>query len=149
MTSKTKIVVLQLKKLVYTGIFITLGILLLILFLIMINPKDDTDAASTDPIYTPGTYSTSLVLNNTSLSVAVTVSENAITSISMENMDESIAVMYPLMEPALDSLAAQIIKTQSLENITYPEDQKYTSLVLLNAISGALEQASIEKTGVE
>ena len=55
--------------------------------------------------------------------------------------------MYPLMEPALDELSAQIIETQSLENITYSDDNKYTSMVLLNAITTSLEQAkaSIEE----
>lgn len=38
MSSKTKIVVLHLKELIYTGIFVVLGILFLLLLIIMFLP---------------------------------------------------------------------------------------------------------------
>lgn len=145
MTSKTKIVVLQLKQLIFSGVLITLGILLLILFLIITKPNDKTAADVSESLYTPGTYTTSLVLNNSAVSISVTVSEQEILSVDMENLDESVAVMYPLMEPSLDVLESQILESQSLENITYPEDRKYTSLVLMNAISEALEHGRLAR----
>ena len=40
MSSKTKIVVLHMKELIYTGIFLMLGILLLILLVSMFSPKE-------------------------------------------------------------------------------------------------------------
>jgi len=40
MSSKTKIVVLHLKELIYTGIFAVLGILFIILLIIMFVPKN-------------------------------------------------------------------------------------------------------------
>ena len=52
--------------------------------------------------------------------------------------------MYPLMEPALDALSSQIYAAQSTENITYEEENKYTSLMLLDAIDKALEKARAE-----
>ena len=55
--------------------------------------------------------------------------------------EESVSVMYPLMEPALEELSAQIIETQSLDNISYAEDRQYTSMLLLDAIASSLEQA--------
>ena len=54
--------------------------------------------------------------------------------------------MYPLMEPAMQDLAAQILKSQSLESVTYPTQQKYTSAVLLRAIQTALDKAVPQKT---
>lgn len=42
MNSKTKIVVLHLKELIYTGIFAALGILFVILLIIMFLPKTKT-----------------------------------------------------------------------------------------------------------
>lgn len=39
MSSKTKIVVLRMKEIIYTAIFVGLGILLITLFLIMFRPK--------------------------------------------------------------------------------------------------------------
>ena len=38
--SKTKIIVLQMKELVYTGIFVGLGILLIVLLFVMFYPKN-------------------------------------------------------------------------------------------------------------
>ncbi len=51
------------------------------------------------------------------------------------------------MEPALDNLAEQILSSQSLENITYPEQNQYTSIVILDAISRALDKAAISEPG--
>ena len=51
--------------------------------------------------------------------------------------------MYPLMEPTLDALSTQICESQSTENITYSEENKYTSMLLLDAINKALDKARI------
>ncbi len=43
---------------------------------------------------------------------------------------------YPLIQPSFEDLANQIITNQSLENISYPDDSKNTtSMILLDAIS--------------
>ena len=51
--------------------------------------------------------------------------------------------MYPLMEPALENLAEQICSTQSLEGLTYASENQYTSQVLLDAVSRALDKAAV------
>lgn len=43
MSSKTKIVVLHMKELIYTAIFAVLGILLILLLIFMFLPDDNTD----------------------------------------------------------------------------------------------------------
>ena len=53
MSSKTKIVVLHLKELIYTGIFVVLGILFIILLFIMF--RSDKDAAPAEQQTTPET----------------------------------------------------------------------------------------------
>ena len=63
--------------------------------------------------------------------------------IELVNLSESTAAMYPLMEPALEELASQIYEKQSLEDITYEDDNKYTSMLLLEAIKSALAKASV------
>jgi uncharacterized protein with FMN-binding domain len=73
--------------------------------------------------------------------VEVTVDADRIQAIHLVNLSESTAAMFPLMEPALESLASQIYTSQSLENIQYSEDQKYTTFVLLNAIESAVKKA--------
>lgn len=48
MNSKTKIVVLHLKELIYTGIFAALGILFVILLIIMFLPKNKNGTLSSE-----------------------------------------------------------------------------------------------------
>lgn len=150
MSGKTKIVVLKMKELICAGIFLALGILAIILLIITLKNKDDSSAlAPQDPsaIYVPGTYTTAMVLNGSNVELAVTVDETAILSIELQNMDETVSVMYPLMEPALEELSSQILELQSIEGIEYSSDNLYTSTVLLNAITSSLNQAKItEKT---
>jgi len=45
------------------------------------------------------------------------------------------------MEPALESLSAQICEKQSLDQLSYSEDSQYTSLMLMSAIRTALTKA--------
>ena len=54
MSSKTKIVVLRMKEIIYTAIFLGLGILLVLLLFIMFRPSKDAPAASDQVLYTPG-----------------------------------------------------------------------------------------------
>lgn len=146
MSSKTKIIVLHLKELIYTGIFALLGILFIILLIIMFVPKDKKENSAVETpsaSYVPGIYTTSLILNDNAVDVEVTVDETNINDIRIVNLDEAVTTMFPLLEPSFDDLASQIIKSQSLEGITYSDDNKYTSMVLLNAIKTSLEKAAL------
>lgn len=145
MSAKTKIVVLRSKEIIYTGLFILLGILFIVLLLIMFLPGKDTG----EPInegevsYVPGVYTTSLILKDQTVDIAVIVDENNINSISIVNLDEAITTMYPLIEPSLNDIANQILEKQSLNGITYLEDNRYTTEVLLDAIEVSLQKAAV------
>lgn len=142
MSSKTKIVVIQLKELIYTGLFVVLGILLVLLLIFMFLPKNAKDNRAAPTMnYVAGVYSSSLVINDNTIDVEVVVDEDHINSIRLVNLSEAVTTMYPLMQPALEDLTNQIITNQSLESVTYSEDNKYTSMVLLDAIQTALEKA--------
>ena len=142
MSSKTKIVVLRMKELIYTGIFVALGILLILLLVYMFAPKDQKSSTSADAAYIPGVYTSSITLGGTAVDIAVTVSETRIEAIACNNLDETIETMYPLMQPALDNLADQICETQSLDGLDYSEETQYTSQVILGAVERALEKAA-------
>lgn len=146
MSGKTKIVVLKLKELICAGIFLVLGILAVIFIAIAFSDKESDTAPlpqDSSAIYVPGTYTTAMTLNGSHVELAVTVDETAILSIELVNKDETVSVMYPLMEPALEELALQIIEKQSLEGVQYSSDNLYTSTILLNAITASLNQAKI------
>ena len=147
MSSKTKIIVLHVKELIYTGIFAVLGILFIVLLIIMFLPKEEkretmsTVTQTTANTYIPGVYTTSLILNDNVVEIEVTVDEKNINSIRLINLDEAVATMYPLIQPSFEDLADQIITNQSLEGITYSDDSKYTSMILLDAITASLNKA--------
>lgn len=144
MRSKTKIIVLHMKELIYTGIFILLGILFIILLVIMFSSekKQDTEAASSDAVsYQPGVYTQTLILGSSTVELEVVLDETNINSIRLLNLSEAVTTMYPLIEPAFDELVSQIYENQSLEGITFSDEQRYTSSVLLDAISTTLEKA--------
>ena len=145
MSSKTKIVVLHTKEVVYTIIFLALAIMLCILLFVMFG-RSHSDAVKDAPsgIYQPGIYASSIKLNDNTFDVAVTVDSNRIKSIALVNLSETTATMYPLMEPALEEIAYQIYSTQSTENITFSEDSQYTSTLLLEAVESALDKAMVE-----
>lgn len=143
MEKRTRIVVLHARELIYTGIFVGLGILLIILIILMFKPKGNDNAPENEPTgaYTAGVYSTSILLNGTPVDVSVTVDSDHINSIELVNLSESVTTMYPLLEPSLNDISQQILTTQSLENITYPEDSQYTYALLMEAIKASLEKA--------
>lgn len=129
------------KEVIYTAVFIGLGILLCILLLFMFLPgKEKTDSTETMK-YAAGVYTSSVLFQDGSLDVQVIVDENRIQEISLVNLNETIATMYPLVEPALKEVTDQIIKTQSLDQISYNADNQYTTVMLLNAVENALNKA--------
>ncbi len=151
MSSKTKIVVLHMKEVIYTAIFLVLAILMIALLVIMFGPGSEKETAATATAqtsepdrYVAGVYTTAIELGENSFDVQVTVDTNHINSIELVNLSETTTAMYPLMEPTLESLASQIYASQSTENITYEDDNKYTSMLLLEAIKSALAKAAPE-----
>lgn len=144
MSSKTKIVVLRMKEIIYTAIFLGLGILLISLLFIMFGPKNETPVSSNEVYYIPGVYSTSMKLGAQEVNIEVAVDASHITGVSLVSLSESVETMYPLVQPSLEYLANQIYESQSLENLTYQEETRYTSMALVQTISSALQKAAIE-----
>ena len=144
MSSRTKIVVLHMKEIIYTAIFAALGILLIVLLIIMFRPDKGADSAETGKQYTPGIYTSTLTLNNTNLEVEVSVDSSRINSIRFSNLDETVTTMFPLIQPAIEDIAEQVYETQSLDDITLSEDAPYTSQIILDAIKEAVGKAAVE-----
>ena len=140
MSSKTRIIVLHMKEIIYTAIFIALGILLIILLAFMFSPKQK-NTANPDVHYVPGIYTSTFSLNNTVMEIEVVVDDSHINSIRFSNLNESVATMYPLMQPTMEYIAEQIYNAQSLENISYSEESPYTSQIILDAVEDALKKA--------
>ena len=144
MSSKTKIVVLHMKEIIYTAIFVILGILFILLLVFFIFREEHKKALDTTKEYAPGIYTSTVSLNNTDLEIEVTVDQSKITSIRCVNLSESVTTMYPLLQPTIENIAEQVCESQSTKNLTYPEDNPYTSQMIVSAIEKALEKAVVK-----
>ena len=143
MSSKTKIVVLHMKEILYTAIFAVLAIVLILLLVFMFLPKEK-GTKDAEQQYMPGVYTSTMTLNNTDLEVEVTVDDSHINSIRFSNLDETVTTMFPLIQPAIEDIAEQVYKQQSLENIEFSDDNPYTSQIIVNAIDDALKKAAAD-----
>ncbi len=144
--AKTKIVVIQLKEIIYTVIFAALGILLILLLIFMFRGGKDKDVASngTD-LYTPGVYNSSITLNDTSFNLEVVVDSSHINSVTIQNIDESVTTFFPLIDPSLEDIKQQLYNGVPIEQIKIKENQQYTEQLLIEAIQTALDKAKIKK----
>ena len=145
--SKTKIIVLQMKELVYTGIFVGLGILLSLLLFVFFFPKKDkssataADAASETASYIPGIYNSELKLGENTLNLEVVVDEDQIKSVSFVNLEDSVTTMYPLVKPSLESIEKELIAGTPIDDIPVQEKSKFTQSMLIDGIKAALDKA--------
>ena len=99
MSSRTKIVVLHMKEIIYTAIFAALALLVIVLLIFMFGTGKKDSAVKNEKQYTPGTYTSTLTLNNTNLEVEVSVDAYKINSIRFSNLDETVTTMFPLIQP--------------------------------------------------
>jgi uncharacterized protein with FMN-binding domain len=130
------------KELVYTGVFLVLGVILVLLLVIMFQGSKKTEDAVESSTYVAGVYTSTIDFQDHSVGVQVTVDQDRIKDVALVNLQEDVAVMYPLMEPTIESLREQILDQQNLDNITCESENQYTSAVLLGAISQALAKAA-------
>lgn len=159
MSANTKIIVLKSKELIYTGIFILLGALLILLLFYMFSGDNQENASpeqtneittnmdfSTSAMvhYTPGVYASNINLGGSSLHMTVTVDEDHISHVAIDNLDETTTAMYPLLSPSLDAINANLPYTQSIDDITFSSDNEYTTLLLVEAIKTTLAPAVCE-----
>ena len=144
MSSKTKIVVLHMKEIIYTAVFAALAIILILLLVFMFLPKNK-ESKTNEEKYMPGVYTSTVTLNNTALEVEVTVDETHINSIRFSNLDESVTTMFPLIQLTIEDIAEQVYDSQSLDNIQLSEDSPYTSQIIVHAIDEALKKAETTK----
>ncbi|BBF44078.1 hypothetical protein lbkm_2766 [Lachnospiraceae bacterium KM106-2] len=141
--SKTRIVIIQLKEIIYTAIFVGLGILLILLLIFMFLPgKDDTTAKGDSAKYKAGVYTTQIKLNNTDLNLEVVVDKNHINSVRFVNLDNSVTTMYPLIKPALESITTQLYNDVDVKDVTLSDDSKYTQTMILESIEKTLQKAT-------
>ncbi|MCL2287050.1 MAG: hypothetical protein FWC32_11900 [Firmicutes bacterium] len=139
----TRFLVLQMKDLIKVGAIVLLGVVLVILALVFLVPgrgNRSTEMPGAEGVFVPGTYSSTIILNNKPVEVRVTVSENEILSVDMSDMAEIQRVFYPLFEPRMQDLAEEILRHQSAY-INPSTDYPVTTNILQRAVKAALDMA--------
>ena len=99
------------KEIIYTAIFIGLGLLialLLIMFRLEGRRRALRPAKAGIPIC-QGMYSSTLTLGSQAVNVEVTVDSTQITSVTCRPLSDSIETMYPLFSSSASHLSEQII----------------------------------------
>lgn len=155
MSGSTRIVVIPLKKLIVMVCVIAALIILAAIFIfggsssdaakstgVNISTSTDTVKKNTScPTYSPGVYTSSILLNGTPIDIQVTVDSDNINNIEMVNLSESVQTMYPMLNSLFDEIKTAVINNGSTDNITYNAGSKYTATMLLSAIDSALAKA--------
>ena len=136
MGKSPKFMVFHLKELIYTVVFVLLGIVLVIslIFMFCNRNSDEKKEKSSSGQYEAGVYTSCVTLNGNPMEVTVTLDSNHINSITVDNISDAITTMYPLVEPAFEDISKQIVDTQSVDNIKFSEESKYTYSLIYNAI---------------
>ena len=147
--SKTKIVVIQMKEIIYTALFLGAGIILIIMLILLFRPSDSSDttsveSAETAAIYNAGTYTSQLSLNNTALNLEVIVDKDRIKSVRLINIDDSVTTMFPLLEPSLKEIETQLIEEQNIDAVKISDSSRYTQTLLIDAIAAVLDKAAAD-----
>ena len=142
MGANTKIFVFKAKELIYTAIFILLGILFLLLLIFMLLPNREK-AKTSEPAmdYIAGIYSSSIHLGGSSLDVKVTVTDEKVTSISLSGLNDTVSAMYPLLEQTVNDINQQLTTAGSIEDLTFDSESQYTNTLIKQAIQNAVSKA--------
>ncbi|QUI24762.1 hypothetical protein HZI73_21740 [Vallitalea pronyensis] len=136
----TKIVVLKLKEIIYTALFVILGICLILLLVYMFSNKKESKPP-TVATYVPGLYTSSIMLENKAVNVEVVVDKDHINSIRLTDLDPAIATLNPALVPTLQELEIQLVNDTSVDDLSFNIETKHTSSMLVSAIESALDKA--------
>ena len=142
MGANTKIFVFKAKELIYTAIFVLLGILFLLLLIFMLLPNREK-AKTSEPAmdYIAGIYSSSIHLGGSSLDVKVTVTDEKVTSISLSGLNDTVSAMYPLLEQTVNDINQQLATAGSIEDLTFDSESQYTNTLIKQALQNAVSKA--------
>lgn len=150
---QTKILVLRKNRLLIGLLALCTAILALLFFTLRgsdspNNPK--TPASPQNVSYQPeatyraGVYTSAVALGDSVLNLELVLDTSHINSVRLVNLEESVATMYPLIQPSLDALATQLVGGIEPELVRLDDDKKYTQSLLMEVITATLKKAAIQ-----
>ena len=70
--------------------------------------------------------------------VSVTVTDEGVSHVDIQNTNETVTAMYPLLDSALDDINSQLESNIPLDDINYSSEKQYTSVLIIEAVKQAL-----------
>ena len=143
--SRTRIVILQMREIIYTAVFVGLGISLLIILFFMFWPdgkdenKEQADNGKT-AVYEAGVYSKQMTVGDSVINLQVVLDEEQVKSVEMINLDDTVSAMYPLMKPSVESISNQLASGVSLDEVVLSDEGQYTEKMILNEVDSVLDE---------
>ena len=149
--SRTRIVILQLREIIYAAVFVGIGILVLVtlFFLLMPEKSDGADVSNNlkqdNKIYEAGIYQNKLALGDAVVGLQVTLDESQVKSVEVINLDESVSAMYPLMKPSVETISNQLAAGASVDEVVLSDGSKYTQELILNAVKEIMGEHKVQE----
>ncbi len=148
--SRTRIVILQMKEIIYTAIFVGLGILLLAVLFFIFAPDgkdaaDVSDKGDSDAVYEAGVYNSELTIGDNVVNLQVTLDENQVKSVEIINLDDTVSAMYPLMKPSVKEISNQLSTGVSTEEVVLSKEGQYTQKMILDAVDTVTDEHKLQK----
>ena len=158
--SRTRIVIFQMKEIIYTAVFVGLGILLLVLLFFMFWPgkgkesagtsspaaikKKKKSASTSSGKYLAGVYSSELTLGESKINLRISLDKDRVKSVEVVNLKESVETMYPLIKPAVKEISDQLAQDIAPDQVVLSDDSPYTSQLILDTVCQVMNEASTE-----
>lgn len=148
--SRTRIVILRLREVIFTAVFVGLGIILLIMlitFFMSGKGKNNTASIQNEPEkkYEAGIYTKELTLGESVVDIQLALDETGVKAVELVNLSESVETMYPLMKPTVKKLSKQLAAGKSMDEVVISEESQYTEKVIVDSVSKMLEEHTKEK----
>ncbi|MBQ9604133.1 MAG: hypothetical protein IJR45_01845 [Firmicutes bacterium] len=128
-----KIYVIKLKQILRAVLSLVVLAVIIIAVSCLVKKEDK-------PTFSPGVYTSSIILHNSPVNVEVEVSKHAIENIRILDLSETQEVFYPLFSTAADDVIHKILDEQSCD-ISVDSDFSVTSGIITDAVRNALSQA--------
>ena len=157
--SRTRIVIFQMKEIIYTAVFVGLGILLLVLLFFMFWPGKEKGSTGTSSSaisslkksastgsdkYIAGVYNSELTLGESKINLRVSLDKDRVKSVEIVNLKESVETMYPLIKPAVKEISDQLAQDISPDQVVLSDDSPYTSQLILDTVCQVMNEASVK-----
>ena len=138
----TKIFVLRIKDVMRLAAFAIAGLIILGVLAFLFIPRQGQESRPMEPTarYIPGTYTSTIILNDRPVDILVTVTEHEIVAVEMTEMYESQRVLFPLFEPMMERVSDDVLFYQRADMVIH-NDFPVTTGILQQAVVAALDQA--------